>query len=68
MTVIWEITHSLGNSSAFSLIFNHRNEHIGRMKQCLWFTKEGRVASVNSRLLLCRLSLLLYDDPRASVI
>lgn len=41
MMVIWEITHS-GNSSAFSLIFNHRSECRGRMNQCLLFTGVGR--------------------------
>lgn len=63
MTVICEITHS-GHSSAFSLTFNHRSEHRGRMKQCWRFNEEGRVASVNSRLLLCGLSSLLWDDQR----
>lgn len=51
----WEITHR-GYSSAVSLTFDHRSERRGKMKQCWRLSEEGRVASVNSRLLLCSLS------------
>lgn len=63
MTVICEIPDS-GQSSAFRWTFNHRREHKGRMKQCWRFNEEGKVASANSRLPLCSLSLLLWDDQR----